>query len=142
MKKNKLVTGYEYNFDVYGIVSQTKGYTLAWNLNQIHFFDLKKAEDIKIALNNNASMLISNFKQETDFVKVHLLRNKLVSSNSKVNRYLLPELQQFDYFLKIENLSDDVIAEDFISSIKQLPIIDYLVNLDLTKIKLKENLLY
>ena len=142
MKKNKLVTLYQYDFELYGIVSQIKEYTLAWYFNQIHYFDLIKGDDISIELKDQKMLVVSNYRYETDFIKVHLLRNKLVSRGIQENHWFLPELKQFDYFLKIGNSLEEPSTDDLLAEIRKIEVIDYLLKIDIGAIKLKENLLY
>lgn len=142
MKRNKLITELEFDFDLFGIVSQVKEYTLAWHLNQVRHFELLKGSDLEIELSDSSVLLISNYQYETDFIKVHLLRNKLVSKGTQTNHWLLPELRQFDYLLKVENRLEEPTTADIINSVKKLEVIDYLLKLDINKIKFKENLLY
>jgi len=87
-------------------------------------------------------MVISNFVCESEMHHHTLLRNRLVAGNVKTGQLLLPELQQFDFFLKLMTDVDEFDLDPLISSLKQIPVIDYLVKLDIEKIKQKENLLY
>ena len=97
MKKNRLASDYPFDFELIGIVSSVKEYKLAWHLNQLPEFHLIKAEDVKIEFSDNKLIRVSNLKDENEFRQAFLLKNKLVTSNSSINQYLLPELQQFDY---------------------------------------------
>ena len=107
MKKNRLTAAYDFDFDLIGIVSTVKEYKLAWNLNQLNLFHLVKAEDIKIEFTDHRQILISNLIHEDDYSMVHLLKNKLISSNNGVNQYLIQELSRFDFLLKVRNLTED-----------------------------------
>lgn len=142
MKKNRLTAAYDFDFDLIGIVSTVKEYKLAWNLNQLNLFHLVKAEDIKIEFTDHRQILISNLIHEDDYSMVHLLKNKLISSNNGVNQYLIQELSRFDFLLKVRNLTEDRWAEKIYEQIRELRFADYVTRIKLDRIKQKENLLF
>lgn len=142
MKKNRLAAVYDFDFELIGIVSTAKEYKLAWNLNQLNLFHLVKADDIKIEFTDHKQILISNLIYEDDYSMVHLLKNKLISTNSGENQYLIHELSRFDFLLKVRNLTEDRWAEKIYEQIRDLRIADYVTRIELDRIKQKENLLF
>jgi hypothetical protein len=141
MKKKKLVTSISYDFDLLGIVCRSQEHTLAWHLNETGFFDLEKRGDIVIKFKDKSSLVISNFICESDFHSHTLLKNKLTKANGR-NQLLLQELSQFDFFLKLHSQVTDFNLDHVISAVKEIAIIEYILKLDVQKIKQKENLLY
>ncbi len=141
-KKNRLASEYPLDFELIGIVSSVKEYKLAWHINQLSEFHLVKDEDIKIEFSDNKLIRVSNLKDENEFRKVFLLKNKLVTSNSSINQYLLSELQQFDYLLKLTNQTKDFWAKEVNNQLKSIDQIDYSLVVDVEKIKMKDNLLF
>jgi hypothetical protein len=142
MKKNRLESEYEFDFELIGIVCNKKEYKLAWHLNEVLKINLKKQDDIKIQFANNSSILISNFLFESEFVQIELLQNKLLASGSLKNQLLMPELKQFDYFIKIKDETDSFTSENVSGSIRDISIIEYSMHLNFDTLKSKENLLY
>jgi hypothetical protein len=142
MKKNRLESEYEFDFELIGIVCNKKEYKLAWHLNEVLKINLKKQDDIKIQFANNSSILISNFLFESEFVQIELLQNKLLASGSLKNQLLMPELKQFDFFIKIKDETDSFTSENVSGSIRDIPIIEYSMHLNFDTLKSKENLLY
>jgi hypothetical protein len=142
MKKSKLQSSYEYDFELLGLVSNAREHKLAWYLNQIPLFHFVKKQDIRIEFADNSSISISNFLSQNLHHQYTLLKNKLIISNQPKHKYVLPELSRFDYLLKFKVLVDDFDTDQLISSIKSIPVVEYVVKLELNKIKLKENLLY
>lgn len=142
MKKNKLEGGYEVDFGLLGLVCNKKEYKLAWYLNQALSINLIKQEDIRIEFSDYSSILISNYKYESEVVSVELLQNKLVSSGNIKNQLLVPELKQFDYFLKVTDVTEELKAENVSVIIKEIPIIEYTLRLNFDSLKSKENLLF
>lgn len=142
MKKNRLASGYPFDFELIGIVSFAKEYKLAWHLNQLNVFHLVKEEDVKIEFADNKLIRVSLLQDENEFRKVHLIRNRLVSSNASINQYLVPELQQFDYLIKMSSQTEENWANELLLKIKEIPVIDYALQIDLSRIKMKDNLLF
>ena len=142
MKKNRLASDYPFDFELIGIVSSVKEYKLAWHLNQLPEFHLIKAEDVKIEFSDNKLIRVSNLKDENEFRQAFLLKNKLVTSNSSINQYLLPELQKFDYLFKLSSQTHDNWAKEVNNMLKSIEIIDYSLVVDIEKIKMKDNLLF
>ena len=55
---------------------------------------------------------------------------------------LLPELSQFDYFLKLESKIDHFDLQMLVNNLRVIDKIDYLARLDINKIKNRENVLH
>lgn len=142
MKKNKLEGGYEVDFELMGLVCNKKEYKLAWYLNQGLKINLIKQEDIRIEFSDNSSILISNFKYETEFLMMELLQNRLLAKGNLKNQLLIPELKQFDYLLKFKDQTEELSSENVSVIIKEIPIIEYAMRLNFDSLKSKENLLY
>lgn len=140
-KNIKLKTDYYFDFELLGFVAPMKEYKLGWLLNHVDELDLVKEEDIKITLSNDFILRISNLQQETEFQKAYLLTNKLVAGFT-YNQYLLPELKQFDFLLKVKHEIETDWAKGLLDQIKKMNAIEYVVQIDLEKIKNKENLLF
>lgn len=141
-KKNKWEENYEIDFELIGVVSPMKEYKLAWHLNQLGIFHLVKEDDIKIEFAEQKVIRISNLAAETDFTMVHLLRNKLAGAGTVGFKYLLPELRQFDYLIKLKNTLQDKWSSDVMTKLKSCAAIDYAVIVDPANIKAKENLIF
>lgn len=142
MKKNRLESEYEFDFNLIGIVCNKKEYKLAWHLNKVLGIELEKQPDIKIEFANNTSILISNFLYESEFVQIELLQNKLISGGSLKNQLLLPELKQFDFFVKFKDETNELTFENVSRSIRDIPIMEYSMKLNFDNLKSKENLFY
>ena len=142
MKKNRLDEGYAINFELVGLVCNKKEYKLAWHLNQALKISLAKQDDIKIEYADNTSILISNYRYETEYLSIELLQNRLVGGRSGQNQLLMPELKQFDYLLKFKDDTDELTSENVNAIIKEIMIIEYAVRLNFDHLKSKENLLY
>lgn len=142
MKKNRLDLVYEFDFELAGIVCNKKEYKLAWHLNSVLGTTLKKEEDIKIEFSNQPAMIISNFNYQTEFVEMSLLQNKLLSSGGNKPQFLLSELKQFDFLLKLRDSTGELAIENVCADIRTIPLVEYVAKLNFEELKSKENLLY
>lgn len=142
MVKNKLVIEYKYDFDLYGIISTSRDYKLAWLINQKLGLRLVKEEDIRIAFLNDEKLVISNYLFATEHAQFRLLKNKSEERKFEALRYLIPELNRFDYLImKSGNIADTGNA-DWLTKIQQIKEIQYVTALDITKLKSRENLIF
>jgi hypothetical protein len=142
MKKNKLTIDYPIDFELAGIVCREKEYKLAWNLNQLPKLHLVKSKDLKIEFSDNKSVSVSVMSMETEYLGIYLLKNRLSASSSSAQQYLLSELQQFDYLMKITSQIEPSLFLELLPEMKKIDIIDFCVKVDLEKVKMRENLLF
>ena len=56
--------------------------------------------------------------------------------------YLLPEFKKVDYFLKIENSEDTISVSDIIATLNTIEGISTVYEVDMNKIKSKNNLIF
>ena len=142
MKKNKLTSDFDLDFELLGLVCNKKEYKLAWHINQVLGFNLVKQDDVKIEFSDRSSILISNCKYQTEHMSFELLQNKLMASANPKFKYLIPELSQFDYLIKLKDMSDELTSENVTVILKEIPIVEYVMRLTFDHLKSKENLLY
>ena len=140
MRKTKLRTEQEFDFDLWGIISNAKGYRLAWEINQVFGINLQKASDIVIDFVNQKNLIIGNYKYEKGNSKLILIRNKGLLNDS-ISSYIVPELQKF-YFLFWIKTYDAFDLDKLMSVLKSSSIIQYLIRIELEKLKSRENLLF
>ena len=135
---------------------------LAYFLNKHLSLQLQKQEeDIHIQVKENqSSFSLYSFYDKEQYVTWNLVQNKneiviqpeekplndLFSENLQAIEttiYLLPELKKVDYFLKIENLTEQ--ENLFIETLKKLKTIEKIslvYNIDTNSIKNKNNLIF
>lgn len=142
MSKNRLSVDYDFGFDLIAITASVKEYKLAWILNRELNLNLIKTDNIEIVFLDDKFMSISNFTSKTEHQAFRLLKNRAENIEEKFNAFLIPELQNFDYFLLIEDESDTFDLNAFITSIKEIPLIQFVVSLEASSLKSKENLIF
>jgi len=142
MAKNKLIIEYEYDFSLYGIISLSKDYRLAWLINKFIGLHLKKEEDIIMSFLNDENLVISNYLYETEHAQLRMLKNKSEDRKSDKMSYLIPELNKFDYLIMKNGRIGDLSDQELLREIQKIKEVQYIVALDIEKLKSKENLLF
>jgi len=139
MKKNKLIISYEFDFELIGIISPLKEYKIAWLLNHCLKIHLIKMEDIELEF-IDGNLFISNFSYEAGNSTFRLLKNKNIGENSIV--YLLPEMKEFDYLIMLEGQGDSFVIDEVMDQLKSKSEIQYITQVEISKLKSKENLIF
>ena len=104
MKRIKFEVEYEFDFILLGITSGQKEYKLAWELNRELTIELKKSDDCIINFKGDSKLIISTLTFSEHSSIYTLLKNRSVDYENTRHSFLLPELKQFDYFLKLEGV--------------------------------------
>jgi hypothetical protein len=142
MKASKLVVDHDYNFDVLALISSEKDYKLAWSLNKLLNIHLCKAEDLCLDFVKDSKIMITNFIFEKEYSSLRLLKNKSNEFNNISKPFLLPELKEYDYIIRIEGERTFLDVDIIIQKLKSLPAIQYLKRIEIHKLKSKENLIF
>src|SRR5690606_19145068 len=110
MKKRKLVIEYEFDFDVYGIISSAKGYRLAWELNQHLGVHLVKEPDITVGIRKNVHIGVAHYSFATHASTLEPLRNNPAEGERRY--YLAAEFPHYDdIVLSRFHDDDDILAK-------------------------------
>jgi len=140
MKKVKLQIEHTYDFEVLGLVSPVKDYNMAWLINRQLDLDLIKWEDLEIEFLSDPQLKISQYFLSLPHGFVQLLKNKAINSQNQVS-YLIPELKTMDYFLLVQDQTFQISINTFANKLAEIPFIQNVMKLDVTKLKSRENLL-
>lgn len=140
MKKAKLFIEPAFDFELLGLVSPVKDYKMAWAINQTLGLNLVRSEEIFIEFLTSPSLEISQYFLSLPHGFVQLLKNKSLNSTQQL-AYLIPELRNMDYFLLVQDETEEIDISDFASQLAKNPLIQSAVRLDVSKLKSKENLL-
>lgn len=149
------------DFLLIGINASTEMYQLAYFINKEVNINLKRAEqDIDFYYGNEFALFhwyeyYSNELQS----KVYFVANKSYSKEQKVNptgnlfseqekdqyriRYLIPELKQVDYFIKVDETTlDQVNYKSLLYQLNSIKQISTAYQIDNHKLKTPENLIF
>ncbi|MEJ8757412.1 IPExxxVDY family protein [Pontibacter sp. H259] len=142
MKLLTLDTDYEYDFDLYGLVSPGKDYTIAWWLNKLFDLRLIKQKDICYTLAEREKLLIANYEFSTEHSVIRLFRNKALGACTARKPYLLPDLKEYDFVLQISGSLPKLYPHNFINTLLHIPLVQYVKQFDPLSLKFKENLIF
>jgi len=142
IKKNKLEVFYEYDFQLIGLVCSLKEYKLAWLLNKELDVKLIKQPDIAFEFLNLGTFAISNFIFTTENGTLRLLKNKAYEYEHVKSPFLIPELKEYDYFLKLESMEVHLPSERILEILKNVKQIIFIKDLAINDLKSKENLIF
>ena len=140
MKKAKLVIEHTFDFELLGLVSPLKDYKLAWLINKTLDLNLVRKKDLELEFISSMKLEISNYFLKMPFGFIQLLKNKALNSTQQL-AYLIPELKSMDYFLIIQDQTQQINSQTFVTHLSENPLIQSVIKIDVSKLKSKENLL-
>ncbi len=142
MAKNKLKVDFIFDFTLFGLISVLKEHKLAWEINRAMDIHLVKNEDVILEFFNQGNIVISNFIFETENSSFRLLKNKSMDTKTKGSKFLLPELNSFDYLVFVTGFEDTFSTGEAKEMLQSVPGIQYLKEFDPNGLKSKENLIF
>ncbi|WP_347158271.1 IPExxxVDY family protein [Pontibacter chitinilyticus] len=142
MKTLQLDIEYNYDFEVYGLVSHEKEYKLAWMLNNLFRLHLVKKQDLCHDLIGKGRLIISNFEYITEHGMARLFQNKARATHTLIKPFLLPDMKEYDYVLQIKGLLQHLHPQELGSKLLRSPLVQYVKQFDPHTLKFKENLLF
>lgn len=139
MKKQRLFVDYEFDFVVFGVVSTFKDYKLAWNLNKSLGISLAREKDLLIKFVDH-TLIITNFKFNTENSLIRLLKNR----SNESNLFLVPEMITMDFFITVTGDAGYLNrnSASFFDILRKVNGVDYVIKVEIEKIKSKENFLF
>lgn len=127
---------FEYDFDLIGISSHVKEYRLVWAINKMMNWNLTRKNDHSIAQKNGFSEhAVYEFFDGLDKSTYTLIENH------SPDGFLLPELPQWDFVLKVEHHHNEMDIEVF-RALKKINLVQAITVLTTEKLKSKQNLIF
>lgn len=142
MKASRLFVQYDYDFDLIGIVSPLKEYTLAWEINRLLKINLKKEPDAVYETARGRKFLISNYLFRTESSVLRLLKNKALDFDNVLNPFLVPEMKEYDYFFLSKTDVPDRKGKNALRLIKALDNVQYASLIVVGSLKSRDNLIF
>lgn len=142
MKTFKLEVDYDYDFDVFGLVSSSKEHKLAWALNKYLNIRLVKQQDLNYDFLNKGRLVISNYLHLTDHSTFRMFRNKSVDLSTLKKPFLVPDIKEYDYIIQISGAVTDFYQQEIINRFRLVPLVQYVKKFDPNSLKFKENLMF
>lgn len=142
MAKNTLNIEYDYDFDLFGIISLARAYKLAWLINKQLGLHMVKNDDIHFSFLNDEKLIISNYLYETEYTQFRMLKNKSEENAPGKKGFLIPELNKFDYLIMKTGTVGTYKDTEMLKKIQEIKEIQYVYSLDIEKLKSRENLIF
>ena len=140
MKKSKLIIDYDYDFQLAGIVSASKSYKLAWDINQKLGVHLVRQPDLSVGFKNQEERQFVYYAFETRSNRLKLFKNKPVDYEQG-KYFLVPEFPRYDFiFLTASELPD--YQQLAIQALKEIPAIELITPVSLENLRSKENFIF
>lgn len=140
MKKARLLVEPTYDFELLGLVSPIREYRMAWLINQEMDLNLVKVDDLELEFLNAPKLEIAQYFLSLPHGFIQLLKNKALNSSQQL-AFLIPELKNLDYFLLVQDETEQMQLSSFIEQLSKNSLIQSIVRIDISKLKSKENLL-
>ncbi len=162
MGKHTLNIEYDFDFVLIGISSHEKDYRLCWSINRLFELDLIKGAPLEIKSGRQKTpSFFSLFEYQNPeefkeyFVISNLSENKLAASKEHTlfhkgikeataaeNGILISEHKQMDYFFVIRGEMEEGETAEIIKKIKEIDLVLTAVNIDVSQLKSKKNLVF
>ncbi|GDX48887.1 hypothetical protein LBMAG25_17050 [Bacteroidota bacterium] len=137
-KKTPLRITYTYDFHLWGIVTTLKDFQVSWEINKSFKINLSRKQDIEIQSVAKGRQLFfglfsshDRFKQGT----FYLIANKYY------NEYLIPEMKEFDFFLRYDCDASDEELKLLFAGLKAIQPFALVVRVNPNKLKSKHQLI-
>ena len=128
-----------FNFYLIGISSHYHDYRLCWAINKLLSFDLERSENEIVILERKGKELLAfpafNFLCPESEVLFELIANR------NEDGYLIPEMKQADYFLKIDDFYDNSVSE-LVKKLRSITMVNMAFQIDPENLNSKYNLIY
>lgn len=141
MKNFTLDVEYDYDFKLFGLVSSSKEYKLAWAISKFLNIRLIKQPDLVYDFISKGKLVISQYLYKTEHSTFRLLRNKSMVLGSIKKPFLLPEIKDYDFIIQISGILAEEYLEIIEEKLKALETVQFLKQFDPESFAFKENLL-
>ena len=141
MKTFTLDVEYECDFALFGLVSSTRDYTLAWALNRALRLRLVKQPELLLNLLSRGRLVFTHYLYATETLTFRLLCNRSIAPSTLKKPFLAPDIKEYDYLLAVSNGSGDLADEALLQQLVALDVVQYACQFDPNSLKYKENLM-
>lgn len=142
MKTFTLDVDYECDFALFGLVSSTRDYTLAWTLNQALRLRFVKQPELLLNLLSRGRLVFTHYLYATETLTCRLLRNRSIAPSTLKKPFLAPDIKEYDYLLQVSTGTSSLPPEALLGQLAALPEVQLISQFDPNDLKFKENLLF
>lgn len=118
-KVHKLIVEFDKDFTLLAVASHENDYRLSWAMNKNLGLGFSRMENLTlIHPKNKVEVNYSRYQYIDDAGIVFYL-----ISNKSEGGFLIPELKNIDYILKVENNTDELYVEKLLTGLKSIDIV-------------------
>ena len=141
MKTFTLDVEYECDFALFGLVSSTRDYSLAWTLNRALRLRLVRQPELLLNLLSSGRLVFAHYLYATETLTFRLLRNRSIAPSNLKKPFLAPDIKEYDYLLAVSNGSGNLADDALLQQLTALDVVQYACQFDPNTLKYKENLI-
>lgn len=138
---NKIILKYELdlNFILIAINSPLKDYRLCFFINRMSELNLQKEADYALGTPKKSQHFFTKYSDisHTEETEFYLIGNKGMQGG-----ILIPEMKAVDYFLMIRGFIDEEDLQLLLRTLNEIEGVMVATEIDVTKLKSKENLVF
>ena len=129
------------DFDLFGLVSSARDYSLAWALNQALRLRLRRQPDLLLPLPGREQLVFSHYLYATEVLTLRLFRNRALVPSAFPKPFLAPDFKEYDYLLAVTNGDDELAGAALVAHLTALAAVQYATQFDPNTLRYKENLI-
>ncbi|RZK23965.1 MAG: IPExxxVDY family protein [Hymenobacter sp.] len=133
---------YACDFALFGLVSGSPDYTLAWLLNRGLRLRFVRQPDFVLHLVQQGPLAFSYYLYGTETLTLRLLRNRALLPATLAKPFLAPDIREYDYLLQVYEGADEWAGTELLDRLTALSGIRYASEIDPYELKYKENLIF
>ena len=141
MKTFILDAEYECDFALFGLVSSTRDYTLAWTLNRALRLRLVRQPELLLNLLSRGRLVFTHYLHITESLTFRLLRNRSIAPSNLKKPFLAPDIKEYDYLLAVSNDSGMLADDELLQQLTALDAVQHACQFDPNTLKYKDNLI-
>ena len=141
MKTFILDAEYECDFALFGLVSSTRDYTLAWTLNRALRLRLIRQPELLLNLLSRGRLVFTHYLHITESLTFRLLRNRSIAPSNLNKPFLAPDIKEYDYLLAVSNDSGMLADDELLQQLTALDAVQHACQFDPNTLKYKDNLI-
>ena len=129
------------DFDLFGLVSSARDYSLAWTLNRALRLRLRRQPDLPLALVGREQLVFSHYLHATEGLMLRLFRNRALAPSALPKPFLAPDVKEYDYLLAVSNGCGALADDELMQQLSALDAVQYACQFDPNSLKYKDNLI-
>ena len=129
------------DFDLFGLVSSARDYSLAWALNHALRLRLRRQPDLPLALVGREQLVFSHYLHATEGLMLRLFRNRALAPSALPKPFLAPDVKEYDYLLAVSNGGEELTGQALVGRLTALDAVQYAAQFDPNTLQYKENLI-